>query len=134
MAIVYAFSIILVTALEFGPIFIKYCLKNRTMMHLKNLFNQKIKSIYDLDEIRYYQILRKIIIYNEYFRHLDIENLIKHCDIKILQKLYYEWNGLKIKKKELFLFYSLYYNLGIFLPIILPISLHIFKSLKRKNR
>lgn len=132
--LLYLVSIVVVTLYHFSGLALKYIQEKYRYSELKNLFNSQIYSVLEKDQKEYYILMRKVVLYNTYFKHLDLKRLIRcfsEVNHALLQR---EWENLEVAEKEVFLFYSTPYNLGIFMPIYFPIFLHTLKIIRSRRR
>lgn len=129
-ALIYILSIVAVTALHFGHRAVEHYTEARQYNMLRLVFNTKIQSITSKQERMYYMLARKLVLYNRYFGHLDLMSLITVCSKENYNTMCREWASLRIRPKDIFLVFSIPYNMGMFLPIFLPIVLHLLKAAK----
>lgn len=128
---VYLAMIAAITFFHFGNHFIEHCVNKYKYGVFRTLFNKKLAEISNADEERYYRVVKKLILYHTYFRHLDLESLIRTYDKNTYEVVCREWKNIRIVEKNVFLFYSTPYNIGFFVPIFLPVAFHASKLIKR---
>lgn len=134
LMLLYCASIVAATLLHFGYHIADHYNAAKTQRVLKQLFNSRIRTVRSTEEQKYYILVRKLILYEEYFRHLDLQNMILKYDCDKYTVLRREWANMTLNNKDVFLFYSVSYNVGIFMPIFLPIAMHVIKSLQNLRR
>lgn len=132
--VLYLASIAAVTFFHFKNFILRYFEENNKYAELKCLFNKNVVKVFSEDQKKYYILLRKMILYNTYFMHIDMKKLIECYTRENYAIIQMEWKSLKISNRNIFLFYSTPYNLGIFLPIFLPIIFHVLNFIKKKSR
>eukprot|EP00866_Antonospora_locustae_P002243 jgi/Antlo1/2243/1854 len=133
-ALLYGLSLAAMTAFHFGHRVVEHYAEKTHCKMLRNVFNTRIQSIASEEEKMYYLLARKIVLYNRYFGHLDLVNLITVCNKENYDIMHREWVCLKTSPRDLFLVFSIPYNMGIFMPVFLPIAIHILKAVRAQWR
>ncbi|KCZ82129.1 hypothetical protein H312_00405 [Anncaliia algerae PRA339] len=134
LAFIYIVSLISLILYSYGEKLFNYFVNQIKYSLLKHVFNRMVKEA-KLEEEgkKYFKILRKMILYCEYFDYnllmkLMNEGYSKH-NCKLVEEL---WGTITIVRKEYFLFYSNMFNIGIFLPVFMPVLMHFYKTLIKK--
>ncbi|RVD91612.1 hypothetical protein TUBRATIS_19240 [Tubulinosema ratisbonensis] len=134
LPLIYILSLFLIIIDSFYKEILSYFINKYNYSHLSKTFNQKIQEInLEGKEYEFWKIIRKLIIFHDYFKHKLLLQLIKEgYSLKNFRMALELWNNLEIKPKKYILYYSDMYNLGIFLPFFFPVLIHFYKKISKK--